>query len=750
MKKIGCCIKTKYIDDALKYNIDYIELPLSELVFDNNREELISKIVSNNIPCCAVTKLLHNGIHISSDFFTIETQEYLHLAFSIMNQIGAKVAVFGNAKSRMIINSDSIDIHENNMIDFCNKLAEMAKQYGITIGLEPLNSNQCNYINSIEDAARIVKRVSHSNFRIVADYYHMYQQNEPITKIKEFKDLICHIHTADPVTREYPIYDQKQADLINVLTEIGYEGTISLETNNIAPNEQINSYVKQIDKLLSCSNLNKTYEKNQVLKNINFSVQKGEIRSIVGANGSGKSTLIKIISGVISPDNGSTIFFNNKEVSYNTIINALEDGISVVHQDFTLLPNLTVMENLSITNQIKNHKHIINYASLKREAKKAMNIVGVDIDYNRNVSELSTSIKQLLAIARALVLDSKLIVLDEPTSTLTEVEITKLFDVLKTLKSEGVSILFVSHKIDEVLDISDRISVLRDGKLIGTYNNYRLSKSFIVEKMVQKDISYTRIANTEQKGNVVLRVENIGKKGAFNNINFYIRSGEIVAFSGLIGSGRTELMRAIYGLTPLDKGTIYYNDRKVSFSSSEEAQKAGISFVPENRREQGLLLEKSLKENITIRVLKTLQNRFGLISNSVINNKAEELAKKFHVTPLEIDYSTNKYSGGNQQKILLARSMSDNPKLLIIDEPTNGIDIAAREEIHRELVTLAKKGVAILMISSYIDEILTLSNRIYVMKSGNIQSELMTSNTTYAQLSEILLVREQDNEKNKI
>lgn len=750
MKKIGCCIKAKDIDAALEYQLDYIELPLSEIVLDNNHENIISKIINNNIPCYAVTKLLNNSIHISADFSSEDIQNYLIKAFSLMNKIGAKIAVFGNSKSRMMMNSTSAKAHEKNMIEFCKNLAEMAQQYGVTIGLEPLNSKQCNYINTLDDAAYIVKKVNHGNFRIVADYYHMFQQNEPLTKIKEHSELICHVHTADIITRDYPSYDEKQVALLSTLNEVGYNGSISIETNNISPNKKIDSYVVNVDQLLHCTHLNKTYGKTKVLSDVSLTVKKGEIRSIVGANGSGKTTLIKIISGVIPPDNGSTIFFNDKEVSYNTIINALEDGISVVHQDFALLPNLTVMENLSITNQIKNHKHIINYSSLKREAKKAMNVVGLDVDYNSNVSELSTSIKQLLAIARALVLDSKLLVLDEPTSTLTEIEITKLFDVLKTLKSEGVSILFISHKIDEVLAISDRISVLRDGKLIGTYNNHGLSKSFIVEKMVQKDVSYTRIANTKQKGNVVLRVENIGKKDAFNNINFYIRSGEIVAFSGLIGSGRTELMRAIYGITPLDKGTIYYNDKKVSFSSSEEAQKAGISFVPENRREQGLLLEKSLKENITIRVLKALQNRFGLISNSAINNKAKELAKKFHVTPLEIDYSTNKYSGGNQQKILLARNMSDNPKLLIIDEPTNGIDIAAREEIHRELVILAKKGVAILMISSYIDEILTLSNRIYVMRSGNIQSELTTSDTTYAQLSEILLARGHDNEKNKI
>lgn len=750
MKKIGCCIKAKDIDAALKYQLDYIELPLAEITLDNNYEHIISKIINNNVPCYAVTKLLNNSIHISSDFSSEDIQKYLIKAFSTMNKIGAKIAVFGNSKSRIMMNSTSAEVHEENMIDFCKKLAEMAQQYDVTIGLEPLNSKQCNYINTLDDAAYIVKKVNRSNFRIVADYYHMFQQNEPLTKINEYSELICHVHTADIITRDYPGYDEKQVALLSILTEVGYNGSISIETNNISPNKKIDSYVENVDQLLLCTHLNKTYGKTKVLSDVNLTVQKGEIRSIVGANGSGKSTLIKIISGVIQPDNEKCINFNNKELSNNSIIRALGEGISVVHQDFSLLPNLTVMENLSITKHIKNHKQIVNYTSLQQEAKNAMKTIGLDIDCNCKVSNLSTSIKQLIAIARALTLEAKLIILDEPTSTLTDVEINVLFTALQKLKENGVSILFISHKIEEVLKISDRVSILRDGKMIGTYNNYNLSKDFIVEKMVQKNVSYTRIANPAPKNEVVLCVEHLGKKGIFRDVNFHIKKGEIVAFSGLIGSGRTELMQAIYGLTSFDEGTIYFNNKKVSFSSSEKSRKAGLSFVPENRREQGLLVDKSLKENITIRVLKNLKNKVGLITNSVINNKAKDLASKYNVEPLEIDYTINKFSGGNQQKILLARSISDEPELLIIDEPTNGIDIGAREEIHKELVYLAQKGVAILIISSYIDEILTLSNRIYVMKDGMIQTELDASKTTYSELSEIILTKEQDSEENKI
>lgn len=486
--------------------------------------------------------------------------------------------------------------------------------------------------------------------------------------------------------------------------------------------------------LLELKHISKTFASVQALKDVGFSVEKGVVHALMGENGAGKSTLIKILSGVYQPDPGAEIQVDGRRVETLDPLTAVKYGIAVTYQDFSLFPNLTVMENIAISAQVEKNARVLNWQQMRKTARAAMDRIGVSIDLDTQLGTLSAARQQLVAISRALVYDAKLLILDEPTSTLSANEVRNLFEIIRALRDGGMSILFISHKLDEVFEISDKITVLRDGTYVGTYDKGAVTSDEIISHMVGRKVQYSRNAPTNPRDEVVLEVRDLSKKGNYADISFRLRKGEILAFTGLVGAGRTELCQSIYGITQPDSGAILLDGREVTIRSAEEATGMGIAFVPEDRRTQGLVTRKSIRENISISVLDKLRDRLGLIDGSRERELVEGYIDQLRIKPGIPELQAGNLSGGNQQRVVIAKCLALNPKVLIIDEPTNGIDIGAKQEIHTLLRELADQGMAIIMISSELPEAISISNRILVMRRGRIAAEFSGDNVTQSEI----------------
>ena len=496
------------------------------------------------------------------------------------------------------------------------------------------------------------------------------------------------------------------------------------------------------DLLLEVSNISKSYAGVKALDKVSLYIGKGEIHCLVGENGSGKSTLIKIIGGVVSPDSGQ-ITINRKPHTNLHAIDAIREGVQIIYQDLSLYPNLSVAENISLNQIIERGRTFINMRDVKEIAKKALSEIGVELELNQRVENLSMSKKQLVAISRALTQKASLIIMDEPTSALTRGEIDLLFSVITRLQRNGISILFVSHKLGEVLQIAEIISILRDGKKVGDYKADELDNEKLIYFMTGKKVENTVFSyNQEQYGNEnILEVRNLTRNRQFYDISFQLRPGEILGITGLLGSGRTEIALALFGLNKIDSGQIFIENREFRPTSPSQAVRRGISYLPEDRLMQGLFISQSIVRNIIITVLKKILNAFGLMSDEKRNLIVREQIEGLMIKTANAEEPAQSLSGGNQQRVVLAKWLATNPKIFILDGPTIGVDIASKSHIHAIIRGLAHRGIGIIIISDEISEVLQNCNRILVMSQGRIVGDYpdtsgLTENALYTVVNE--------------
>ncbi len=486
---------------------------------------------------------------------------------------------------------------------------------------------------------------------------------------------------------------------------------------------------------LRLKNVSKTFPGVSALQNISFDVSRGEVHALIGENGAGKSTLIKVLSGVYQPDPGAVIEIEGEAFTQLTPLEAMRRGIIVIYQDFSLFPTLTVKENIAFSEQVDKQRKLVNWKEIELTAKKALDSLGVNIDLNARLNTLSTAKQQLIAIARALVYDAKLLVMDEPTSALSSGEVDALFKIVEKLKAGGMGIIFISHKLDELFRIADRMTVLRDGQMVGGAPTREMNRGRLISMMVGREIVEEHLAG-KNVGETILEVKNISKRGNFDSISFALKRGEVLGITGLVGAGRTEMVRALFGLNAPDSGEIYMEGKRISPKSPAEAQALGIAFVPESRQTEGLVLQQNAEGNITLPILTSLTGKIGLINSGARRKKAEELIKQLNVKPPYPHMDALKFSGGNQQKIVVAKWLATKPKILIVDEPTNGIDVGSKSEIHHLLRDLADSGMAVIMVSSELPEIFSISDRILVMRRGRITGEFDGATATQEMLME--------------
>jgi simple sugar transport system ATP-binding protein len=504
---------------------------------------------------------------------------------------------------------------------------------------------------------------------------------------------------------------------------------------------------------LRVENISKRFGAVQALDKVSIEISKGEIHCLVGENGSGKSTLIKIISGVQAQDDGE-IFIEDKSFRKIGAVEAVKEGIQVIYQDLALFPNFSVAENISLNQRLESRAKIVNWKAIRTIAEKELAEIGKKIDPDELVEDLSVSDKQIVAITRALTSGAKLIIMDEPTTALTKSEVESLFNIITGLKNKGISTLFVSHKLSEVFKISEKVTVLRDGKNVGTFDPEELDNDKLVFYMTGRKIETSRFeCNMKTSGNgakPVLEVRNLSKKGNYIDISFKLYPGEIVGVIGLLGSGRTEMASSIFGLIQPDSGQIFLEGKPVQIKSSQIAKKLGISLLPEDRLTEGLFITKDIESNIIVTTLGRFLNKFKLISFRGVKSETEELSKELNIKTPSLRLAATSLSGGNQQKVVVAKWISTNPKVFILDGPTVGIDVGSKRDIHMIIRGLAEHGVGVMIISDDIPEIIQNCNRVLVMRKGRIVKEFDASCISEEELSEMIMLGEATAEKSKV
>lgn len=477
--------------------------------------------------------------------------------------------------------------------------------------------------------------------------------------------------------------------------------------------------------VLELKNISKEFPGVKVLKEVNFDLKKGEVHAIVGENGAGKSTLIKILAGVYPPNEGE-IYLNGQKVRIKSPKEGIDSGISVIYQEFNLIPYLSAAKNIYLGREHRRKLFplLIDYPALHRDTRKMLESIGSTIDPKTKVNDLGVAQKQLIEMAKALSLNASILVMDEPTATLTEREIKELFAVIRDVKKKGVSVIYISHRLEEIFEIADRITVLRNGKVIKTIRIDEVkSVDEIIESMVGRSMAaYFPREFAHDKGEIALEVKHLTQEKLFQDINFYVRFGEIVGLSGLVGAGRTEVARAIFGADPCKSGEILLFGKPIK-PTPQKAVAWGIGFVPEERKQEGLCLILPIRDNVT------MANLPRLFPSGFINPKKEstlvgKFIKTLKITTPSMMRTVKYLSGGNQQKVVMAKWLCTQAKVFIFDEPTRGVDVGAKAEIHQLMDELVQQGAAVLMISSELPEVLHMSDRIYVLKEGRIVKEL--------------------------
>lgn len=481
--------------------------------------------------------------------------------------------------------------------------------------------------------------------------------------------------------------------------------------------------------LLEMKQISKSFNSVSVLHNVDFSVARGEIHALVGENGAGKSTLMKILTGVYTKDSGD-IFFNGKKITIENVRESEQLDIAIIHQELNVLGEMTIAENLFLGREkTKTIFRFLDKKSMDKKASELLHKLGLSLSPHTLVKNLSVGQAQLCEIAKALLLDAKLIVMDEPTAALTEKESTLLFSIVRKLRDNGVSFVYISHRLEEIFLLCDSLSVLRDGKKIAQMSVKDATVEKVISLMVGYDID-DRFPRIETNiGRVMLEAKKLSSKGKFYNVNFQVHAGEVFCFAGLMGSGRTELMHALFGSEPATSGEIFIDGKKVSITNPRCAKKLKLGFVTEDRKNEGLILQESVLENMTLSSLKDFSKKCFVLFLKAKKNVLHFVEKLFIKTPsTEIPVSC--LSGGNQQKIVIAKWLMTKPKILILDEPTRGVDVGAKREIYKIINELKADGVAIIVVSSELPEVLGIADRCAVMCNKTISKILLRSEMT--------------------
>ncbi|MCS6773948.1 MAG: sugar ABC transporter ATP-binding protein [Anaerolineae bacterium] len=476
--------------------------------------------------------------------------------------------------------------------------------------------------------------------------------------------------------------------------------------------------------------ISKRFPGVQALDNVSFDVREGEVHALLGENGAGKSTLIKILTGAYQADGGQ-IFLRGKPVTIPDTRHGLKLGIAAIYQELSLYPDLSVAENIFMGHHPSLRGGLVNWRQMEQRARAILHELDADdLDVSRPVRGLSVGNQQRVEIAKALSHDARILIMDEPTAALTKHDVDQLFAIVRRLRERGVAVVYITHRLEEVFLLADRVTVLRDGRVVGeTLDVSKTSQAELIRMMVGRTLDTLFPKTPAQPGEVVLEVRNLCYGRTTRKVNFILRQGEIVGLAGLVGAGRSELAQVIFGVTPAESGEIRVNGRPVSIRSPREAMALGIAYVPEDRKNQGLLLRMNVRENTALAVLRQLL-RYGFIDYAAEDRLAKEYVEQLQIrTPSLLQQVVN-LSGGNQQKVVLAKWLATKPKVLILDEPTRGIDVGAKAEIHRLMNALAQQGMAILMISSELPEILGMSDRVLVMRQGTIVAELDRAQAT--------------------
>lgn len=501
--------------------------------------------------------------------------------------------------------------------------------------------------------------------------------------------------------------------------------------------------------LLQATNLKKSYAGVKALRDASFELAAGEVHALIGENGAGKSTFIKIMTGAIDADSGS-LEIDGRAISENSPTLAKSLGVAAIYQQPTLFPELSVAENIAFGGERQGMFGRVDWNKRRETARQLLDQIGARIDVDADAGSLSMPQQQLVEIARALGANARILILDEPTASLSEEDTNNLFNVIRTLKSRGVGMIYISHRLEELPVIADRVTVLRDGQTIGTEPMADVDKQRLISLMVGRELSQVYPKKETKPGEVVLELKNLGnRKAGIKNINLTVRAGEIVGIAGLVGAGRTEFARAIFGLDTADEGEVFLHGKSIKNTHPQDAIRHKIAYLPEDRRKHGVILEMPISSNITLASLKILSGKLGMNFKRE-RELAAEYSNRLGVKTQSIHSSVATLSGGNQQKVALSRWLITKPSVLILDEPTQGIDVGAKSEIHALMNELAADGVAILMISSELPEVLGMSDRIAVMHGGTVVSVIDRAEATQEQILSIALGHSPDESKGKL
>ena len=484
--------------------------------------------------------------------------------------------------------------------------------------------------------------------------------------------------------------------------------------------------------VLELRNVSKSFPGVQALSDVSLEIRPGEVHALVGENGAGKSTLIKVITGFHAMDSG-VMLVDGREVSYKSPHESIENGISCIYQELSIVPLIDVAKNLYLGNWPKKSNGIVDKKAMYEGARKVLEHIHLDVEPDTLAGDLPIAQQQMVEIGRALTRNARVIIMDEPTSSLTDKETEVLFQLIRELKQNGVSIIYISHKLDEVLEISDRITVLCDGRNVTMVNAAETDRKHLIEYMLGRTLEDLFNKVPAKQGDPVLEVRGLTRKGVFEDISFQVHSGEVLGFFGLVGAGRSEIMRAIFGIDKLDAGEILVEGKPVRIHNSKDAIRCGLALVTEDRKRSGLALEQTVMENITLPQLPRLKK--GLFINAgerqrMTDKYIEELRVK---TPSSAQIVGN-LSGGNQQKVVVAKWLMGNPKILILDEPTRGIDVGSKAEIYGLISDLASQGVGVILVSSELSEVVGVSDRIITIHEGHISAEFITKESTDRQI----------------
>lgn len=487
------------------------------------------------------------------------------------------------------------------------------------------------------------------------------------------------------------------------------------------------------DVLLEMKGVDKRFFGVHALKNVDFSLNSGEVIGLIGENGAGKSTLMKVLGGVYQADEGE-IWLDGKKIEVKQPSDATDLGISFIHQELSLFPDLDIATNIFIQH-IPSKGSFVKNKELREKTRKILDEIGLGYcKPEQRLGTLQIGERQLVEIGRCLAMDTKILVLDEPTSSLTNKEVKILFDLIKRMRAKGVSVIFISHRLDELFEICDRITVMRDGEHVATVNAADVTPKELIHMVIGRDLNEMFEAENTSFGEERLRVENLVHSTRFRNISFSVHAGEIVGLYGLLGSGRSETARSIFGLEKFKSGNIYVDGKKTKISSPTVAINNGIGFVSEDRRLEGLVLDHSVRNNLSIVNLKSLSRLFDYLDRKREDRMCSKNVSDFRIATDRLTKAVKYLSGGNQQKVVIAKWLNINPKILILDEPTRGVDVGAKKEIYSILSELTKQGIAVLVISSELNEVMGLCDRVLVLRKGELVDEISKADFTKERL----------------